>query len=637
MRDNSFHIWSTRYGRLINTLFIVACLCCSRGGWAAVPGGYQTPGSVPGPSSIQCLDCHDDYLFAKQFPQSIHGRNGCESCHDGVTDAEKHMLGGQKPALVSCAECHASIATEYKDNYHYLHQDFRCYDCHRDIHALQTRKMPLKKAVLDGCTECHANEEYVHSGHGLAVSQGNQDAATCSDCHGLHSTKVYHTSYEYPAEAREFYNSTCIRCHGDERMMERNGLSASVVRYYEKTYHGKVQGVGYPTRVAGCADCHTLHNILPKDDPSSTIHPDNLVNNCGKCHEGFHPRFVLYRAHPDYSDRAQYASLYWTNVFMITLLVATFLFFWVHAILWWRKTYWDKDYRERMGILPQPLIPGAEGIRLIQRFSGREIVVHILLVVSFFTLVLTGFPLKYHSASWARTLIEMWGGAHNAGNFHRAGAIVLFVLFFYILIRSLRFLFTRNSNTAGWKDRLFGSESLFPNMKDWEDMKGMFKWFFNRGEQPRFDRWTYWEKFDFLAVFWGMAVIGGSGIFLMAPELTSYLFPGWVLNIAALLHSEEALLAALFIFTVHFFNTHLIPGKFPMDRTIFTGTYSLEKMHEEKPLEYERLVKEDKIEGLKKEHPNIYNKLAAAVFGYASLLLGLFLAILILWSVITLD
>ena len=106
----------------------------------------------------------------------------------------------------------------------------------------------------------------------------------------------------------------------------------------------------------------------------------------------------------------------------------------------------------------------------------------------------------------------------------------------------------------------------------------MFKWYFNRGAAPKFDRWTYWEKFDFMAVFWGMFAIGGSGILLWKPEWSSYIVPGWVMSVAAIVHSEEALLAALFIFTVHFFNTHFIPGKFPMDRLIFTGTYRLEEL-----------------------------------------------------------
>ena len=598
--------------------------------------GSADPGQpVLNEGPVNCLDCHDHFLYRTAFPKSVHGPLGCLSCHGAIEDREKHMTGLKKPELLSCARCHEEIAASYVKNYHYLYQDFRCTDCHRDIHAVKPPEGSQKQAVLKQCTECHGNDEYAVSGHGLAVLEGNEDAATCSDCHGLHNTRVYHTAQDlYPAEAREFYSRTCIHCHGDRDMMKRNNLSPDVVRFYELTYHGKVQGVGDPSRVAGCADCHTSHNILPKDNPASTIHPDNLAANCGKCHTGFHPRFVEYKAHPDFTNRREYPSLFWTNVFMEALLVMTFLFFWIHTALWWRKTYWDKHDLERRGIIPGPPVAGSEGIQSIRRFSRLEVSLHVILVISFFTLVLTGFPLKYYDAGWAKPIVHFWGGAHKAGLWHRAAAIVLIVLFLYVLVRSLRYLFPKGGGTRGWKDRLFGPDSLFPNWKDWEDLKAMLRWFFNRGDRPRFDRWSYWEKFDFLAVFWGMTIIGGSGIFLMVPEWTSYLFPGWVLNIAALLHSEEALLAALFIFTVHFFNTHLIPTKFPMDRTIFTGRYYLKEMAEERPLEYERMKKEDRIESLKQRHPSIWAKLLAASFGYTGLLLGLFLAAMILWTIV---
>ncbi len=622
-----------RYSLITAVAVILVCIFTQASASVKTQRSDTNPGAT---TSVNCLSCHDDYLYRTAYPASVHGAQGCVSCHSDITDIERHMTGTTRSTLVACGSCHNEIAKEYLHNYHYLHQDFQCYDCHRNIHAVQPRKASIKSATLHQCTECHSNDEYAHSGHGMAVAKGNEDAATCSDCHGLHSTHVYHTSQqEYPAEAREFYTRTCIRCHNDPEMMIRNDLSTLTVAAYKRTYHGKVQDIGNPTRVAGCADCHTSHNILPKDNPESSIHPGNLVENCGKCHSGFHPRFVAYQAHPDFSNRKRYPSLYWTNVFMIGLLAATFLFFWIHAFLWWRKTYWDKHYMEKMGITPHLPMSDSESLQSIERFSTKDIVVHIILVISFLTLVATGFPLKYHEAPWARILIDIWGGVHMAGIFHRVAALLLFALFFYILVRSVRYLFRKNGKgRSGWLTRLFSRESLFFNLKDWQDMKGMFKWFFNRGDQPKFDRWTYWEKFDFLAVFWGMVVIGGSGIFLMVPEWTSYLFPGWVLNVAALLHSEEALLAALFIFTVHFFNTHLIPKKFPMDRTIFTGRITLHELYEDKREHYERLLSEGKLADLKREHPGIATKLAASAFGLASLIVGLLLAVLILWAVI---
>jgi hypothetical protein len=147
-----------------------------------------------------CLFCHDDNLFRMQFPDSTHGNNGCTSCHKDIKNLDSHMTGKEKPASVDCGACHQEIAREYLKNFHYLELDFHCTDCHRDIHSFKINRKNAKLAVIEKCTECHGNEEYVASGHGEAVLKGNQDAATCSDCHGLHSTQVFHTSLEkYPA------------------------------------------------------------------------------------------------------------------------------------------------------------------------------------------------------------------------------------------------------------------------------------------------------------------------------------------------------------------------------------------------------------------------------------------------------
>jgi len=583
----------------------------------------------------ECLDCHDDYLYSRAFKKSVHGGNGCISCHGAVTDAKRHMRGEKKPPRVDCGRCHTQIAARYRQNFHYLQLDFRCSDCHRDIHALTGGKGRDKRAVIEKCTACHGNEEYVSSGHAEAVLRGNRDAADCADCHGLHDTRVFHVSLDrYPQEARAFYSRNCKGCHADPELTKRNNLSAEIVAYYEQTYHGKVQGIGYPAAVAGCADCHTTHNILPKSDPRSSIHSANLAENCGRCHRGFHPRFVEYKAHPDYRDRRRYPALFWTFVFMSALLAGTLCFFWIHTFLWWRKSYWENHRREKMGLAPPAVCAAGEETVQIQRFTPRERLLHVLLILSFFTLVMTGFPLKYHDSPWAEIVIRLWGGAHQAGLFHRGAALVLMAVVAYVAWVGVRYLFPKGLGLRGFRERLLGPDSLFPNRKDWEDMKGMFLWFFDRGEMPRFERWTYWEKFDFWAVFWGMFAIGGSGILLWMPEWSSYLFPGWVLNVAALVHSEEALLAALFIFTVHFFNTHFIPDKFPMDRIIFTGTYTLADLRQQRPLHYERLQAEGGIEEMKRPYPGIFLKLLGSTFGLLSLLLGLALLVHIFWSLI---
>ncbi|HRT62152.1 MAG TPA: hypothetical protein P5551_07315 [Syntrophales bacterium] len=615
----------SRYGvGFTGCLLLVFSLLTVAGGNAAAQTSRVTG---------NCLACHDGHVYRTEFPASVHGANGCASCHT-VKNLSRHMSGTEKPVLVACGSCHGGIAAQFRNNFHYLQENFECQDCHRDIHALKPAKGNFKALVLKQCTECHSNDEYVTSGHGEAVLKGNQDAAACHDCHGLHDTRVWHTSLEYyPAEAREFYTRVCIHCHGNKDLMERNGLSTNTVKYYEETYHGKVKDIGYPTRVAGCADCHTAHNILPKTDPRSTVYAANLVQNCGRCHSGFHPRFVSYMAHPDFTDAKKYPVLFWTWVFMIVLLLSVIIFFMIHTVLWWRKAYWEHYDMEKSGMTRESPVPREERLQQIERFSPVQRVLHVVLIFSFMMLVMTGFPLKYHALPWAKVMVEIWGGAQFTGWLHRAAAGVLIAIVVYVVWMSLRYLFPKGQGKEGFLKRLIGPDSMVPNLKDWEDMKGMFKWFFNRGEMPKFDRWAYWEKFDFWAVFWGMLAIGLTGVLLWKSEWSSYIVPGWVLNVSSLVHSEEALLAALFIFLFHFFAAHFIPSKFPMDRIIFTGTYRVEEMHEQRPLEYERLVAEGRLDSLKRDYPNIYLNIISSTFGYASLLLGGLLLVLILWAV----
>ncbi|MCX7634926.1 MAG: hypothetical protein N2Z74_04195, partial [Syntrophales bacterium] len=370
---------------------------------------------------------------------------------------------------------------------------------------------------------------------------------------------------------------------------------------------------------------------LRKTDPAASLYPANLYESCRKCHGGAHRRIVGFIAHPDHTDKAKYPILYWAMTLMEGLLVGTFLFFWLHSLLWWRRAYVEVS-RERKRGSPEPTSDEVMRETLqVQRFTVTERVMHVLLILSFFTLVLTGFPLKYSDASWAKFLMGVWGGAQRAGMFHRAAALLLCGLFAYTLWLSIRFLFP-GWRREGWRQRLFGPDSLFPNLQDLRDIGGMFRWFFHRGEMPKFDRWTYWEKFDFLAVFWGMTAIGGSGFILWFPEASSYLLPGWMLNVAHIVHSEEAFLAAVFIFSVHFFNNHLVPNKFPLESNIFTGRYRLAALREERPLEYKRLREENRLSSVLKEGPGMWTQLSAGFFGLLSLLLGLVLLALILWS-----
>jgi hypothetical protein len=177
---------------------------------------------------------------------------------------------------------------------------------------------------------------------------------------------------------------------------------------------------------------------------------------------------------------------------------------------------------------------------------------------------------------------------------------------------------------------LTGPRTLLPRWKDVLDCAGMFRWFFRGGNKPEFDRWTYWEKFDYIAEIFGSMVIGLTGLLLWFPQFASQFLPGWMFNVATIVHGYEALLAIVFIFTIHFFNAHLRPDKFPVDEVIFTGRLSEEEFKLERPAEYARAVASGEIESLRVRPAARWWRKVAIVLGLTAMAVGTALAVLII-------
>jgi hypothetical protein len=114
------------------------------------------------------------------------------------------------------------------------------------------------------------------------------------------------------------------------------------------------------------------------------------------------------------------------------------------------------------------------------------------------------------------------------------------------------------------------------------------------------------------------------------PELTATYLPGWAFNVAAIVHGEEAFLAAVFLFTVHFFNNHFRPDKFPQDITMFTGRVPLELYMHEHRREYDRLVESGEIDKYLVQAPPAPLTRAARMLGGTLITFGLFLLTLVL-------
>jgi cytochrome b subunit of formate dehydrogenase len=261
-----------------------------------------------------------------------------------------------------------------------------------------------------------------------------------------------------------------------------------------------------------------------------------------------------------------------------------------------------------------------------KRFNAYHRILHIVMAVSFIGLVASGMPIKYAGAPWAAWLIKFLGGYHGAALLHRICAVVTFGYF----AAHIGYVIYDIAVVRKFKFNPLGPESMVPWIKDLRDIIDNFKWFLGLGPRPRLDQWTYWEKFDYWAVFWGVGMIGVSGLFLWLPEFFGKFFPGWAFNVATVIHSDEALLAAGFIFTIHYFNTHMRPEKFPMDTVIFTGRLSLQELQHERPLQYDRLAAGNKLAELEVPPQANWITDAGILFGFAVVLIGFALLILIL-------
>lgn len=259
------------------------------------------------------------------------------------------------------------------------------------------------------------------------------------------------------------------------------------------------------------------------------------------------------------------------------------------------------------------------------RFPLLKRYLHGLLIVVFLGLAGTGMTLYFSKAPWAIAFAHTIGGFRAILFLHKFCAVLLTAGFLFhvgeMLYRGL---------IKGEKGIFWGPTSLVPQPQDFVDLYRHAKWFLWLGPKPKFDRYTYWEKFDYWAVFWGMVIIGVSGYMMWFAPFFARFVPGYMLNVALLVHGEEAILAIWFIFIIHFFNSHLRPENFPMDPVIFTGRVTEAEFREKRPLEYQRLVEQGELEELRTEPTPRWLRNFARVIAVAAVGTGLILLVITL-------
>jgi len=727
-----------------------------------------------------CNDCHGNHLILplKDSKSSIAPNNiasTCMKCHARIESVHKKVIKSelwekQKGIVPACSDCHPPHKVKIENIVTNI-SDQKCITCHVDGDAFKTvngKKISLKvdrKEITNSahikisCTKCHADVSlqlarpcekikkvdcsnchtevaavYFNSGHGKAVLSGNNNAPSCSTCHGTHqikpkkddtsptyrgnvpslcgkchnksgkafgntvlkevnayfnySTSVHgkglvekgllssaictdcHTSHniqkdtvvsssisrqnialtcagchksiylDYMQSEHSLQNDkgklkypTCIDCHTahvisdvdkdkfmSEITMQCGKCHEKLAATYLETYHGKAYQLGY-LKTARCSDCHGAHKILKVSNPNSSVSPKNIVATCSKCHTNANLRFTGYLTHSTHKDKPILSYVFWA---MTSLLIGVFLVFGIHTLMWLPRSL--KERKKKRHVKP------TGKATYFRRFTSSQRVTHVFVIISFLLLAFTGMLLKFAHMDWANHLANLIGGVRTAGKIHRFGAIITFGYFGFHLFSLIR---TKILKDIPFMDFIFGKNSLMFNKQDLFDVGATLKWFVGKGERPKYGRWTYWEKFDYMAVFWGVAVIGFSGLILWFPEVFTKIFPGWVINVATIIHSDEALLAVGFIFTIHFFNTHMRPESFPMDTVIFTGHVPIEEYEEDRQREISELKEDGKLENsvVEKEISLSWIKFVK-IFGYTALFTGIILVILIIFSMI---
>ncbi len=676
-------------------------------------------------SRDDCLTCHGDrelegetergatlelYVDEAALAGSVHADRLCTDCHRGATDFDDVPHNEGKPLALNCSGsgCHGDVVKEYDGSIHGVwhakgdEEAATCKDCHgtHDILASTDRRSRTNPFNLyKTCAVCHESDvvldtrpidydeavpDFVDSIHGKALLvDGLIVAPSCNDCHGVHD--ILPKEDPNSRISREEVPDTCGRCH----VLVEDVFNASVhgrklaahdnkapicttchrshvseapyspefrlhadrmcgqchqkqLRGYRDTFHGKAIALGRQD-VAACYDCHGHHDIVETHDPASYISDERRVETCRKCHEDANANFANYIVHADHNDKGAYPQLYYVFWGMTWLLIGTFVFFALHTLLWLYRSMalYMSDSREWRAEKTQV----REDTEEFTRFAPLDRFLHGLIIISFLLLVTTGMPLKFYYTGWAQVLLDAMGGQAVAAVLHRLGAIIT-IFYFTVHVASViwslvkgrgRFMNTETGKLDAKRIRaaFFGPDSPMPGIQDFKDIVAHNKWFFGKGPKPQFDRWTYWEKFDYMAVFWGVAMIGASGLIMWFPEFFTKVLPGWAINVALIIHSDEALLAAGFIFTFHFFNVHFRPDKFPMDKVMFSGRLSKSELLSERRRLYDRWVAEGTLEKHRAGHEWDAWKKIALPAGFLAFMIGVALMFLIYYAMAT--
>jgi formate dehydrogenase gamma subunit len=566
---------------------------------------------------LSCVDCHSD-VSELPHPEKLK-RVACQTCHEDVYEKYARSIHGKERAkgeemVATCSDCHGKHNILPSSNPQSLTYPVNlpqtCSRCHEDEKITQEKHIPITnpyrsysqsihgKAVLERksmmaptCSSCHGShdiflsnepdsktnrnnipklcgtchygiyETYIDSVHGIAFRKGAQDSPVCTNCHGEHliQPSTEPSSLVYSAEISR---TTCPQCHAAERIIKKYGLPSDRVTTYMDSYHGLADRYG-DTTVANCASCHGIHNIYASTDPRSTIFSKNLIITCGKCHPGASENFAKGKIHSTIIKTKDLSGIvkYYVRLFYLILIPVIIIGMVGHNIL-------DYAYRLRQKRIEMSTA------KTYLRLSLSERIQHLVMFLSFITLVISGFALRL------KLNLPFFSGEINSiirSTTHRVAASIFIIISIY----HVGYLLKNKRGRELIKD-------IMPALKDIKDVLGAIAVYLGiKKEFPRMGRFTYIEKSEYFALVWGAVIMIATGLIMWFEEFFMRYIPKWGVDVASMIHYYEAILATLAIIVWHFYHVHIKPGAKYTNIAWLTGELTEEEMKEEHPLEME--------------------------------------------------
>jgi cytochrome b subunit of formate dehydrogenase len=528
---------------------------------------------------LRCVDCHprDEVAIIPHAP--VSKVNCTQACHlESETGPARRFS-------------HDNIAHMLADSVHDPQQ----------LADLTFDRGPLLAAGQSQCLYCH--DEPVFRDLTPLITAANLSPARSFDrCDVCHLEQVPMDVRYYLRHVGSRLRPTrppleqaqiCAVCHNDPEVLAKHELSNAVASFV-RSFHGKAALLGSPN-TADCLACHVrsgenAHMMLAKTDPRSSVHPDNVADSCRsvQCHPGADVRIATIGVHLDLPTA--WGSLeFGIAVAFIVLTAVSFGPSLVICLMELLQIVIGRHHHSgaRIHQLLDRVLQHPDGRARLKRFTVSQRWQHWLLAALFILLALTGFPMKFASDQWARTMIDMFGGLHTARLIHHWSGIALVIGFiahaFYALATMLAN--ARTTTADGGRKGVFRAIWDMPMLiRPGDLLKAnllMLYLFGLRRDPPTFGRFSIKEKFEYIGVAWGTTLLGVTGIMLWGEQFFSHYLGGRVFNIALIAHTYEAFLAIIHVGILHIANVTVSPNVFPLSRATITGDTPAEELVEQ--------------------------------------------------------